>query len=114
MLGVSGLPLLSRYLLLPATLLALWAAFAALGFTLPDAGARGWIVGGALGLRSCSRRGCRKRLRGVRSARALVDARRTFEQDLAAILDRAPVRAALARCGRSRCRTIGRARWPDI
>jgi len=39
-LGVSGLPLLGRYLLLPAALLALWCAVAALGFTVPGDGSR--------------------------------------------------------------------------
>ena len=34
-LGVAGLPVLKRYLLLPATLLALWCAVAAVGFTVP-------------------------------------------------------------------------------
>ena len=70
-------------------------AFAALGFTLPDARGRGWIVAGALGSRSWS--WTSRLVRGVRSARALVQARATFEQDLTAITA-APVRTALARC----------------
>ena len=96
-LGVSGLPLLSRYLLLPATLLTLWAAFAALGFTVEDARGRRWLVAGALALALVvvSVPGS---VRGVRSARALVQARATFEQDLTAILTSPPVRTALARC----------------
>ena len=96
-LGVSGLPLLSRYLLLPATLLVLWASFAALGFTVPDARGRGWMLAGALGL-ALVVASVPASVRGVRSARALVQARASFEQDLTALLTADPVRAALARC----------------
>ena len=84
-LGVSGLPLLSRYLLLPATLLVLWAPFAALGFTVRTrAGALDRRAArSALALVVASVPGS---VRGVRSARALVQARATFEQDLTAML----------------------------
>ena len=60
-LGATGLPLLSRYLLLPASLLALWCAVAALGFTVGRAGAFGCLARG--------RRVRRARRRAARSAR---------------------------------------------
>ena len=94
-LGVAGLPLLSRYLLLPATLLALWAAFAA----LPGTRSRASIAAGVLALAVLAA-GLAGTVRAVRSAHALVESRRTFEQALAATLEAAPVRAALERCGR--------------
>jgi len=94
-LGVSGLPLLSRYLLLPATLLALWCAVAALGFTVVRS--RLFVVGGVLALAALAATapGLVDRLRGMVS---FVDARASVERDLTAILAAAPVAAALERC----------------
>lgn len=96
-LGATGLPLLSRYLLLPAALLALWCAFAALGFTLPDAHSRAWLVAGVVSFAVLAA-GVPELTRDWRAVHSLVDSRRDAEQDLAAILDAPAVRAALARC----------------
>jgi hypothetical protein len=51
-IGIAGLPLLVRYLLLPAAMLALFAALAALGWTMPAAKreGRGWLVAGIVAL----------------------------------------------------------------
>jgi hypothetical protein len=90
-LGATGLPLLTRYLLLPATLLTLACAVAALGFTTPGARDARWRAGGALALAVLliALPGQRAALRG---AVAVADARRPVQRDLARILD--AVRAA--------------------
>jgi len=94
-LGISGLPLLSRYLLLPAALLALWCAVAALAFTVVRS--RVFLVGGvlALGVLVATTPALVDRLRGTVS---FVGARARVEGDLTAILAAAPVTAALERC----------------
>ena len=65
-LGATGLPLLSRYLLLPAALLALWCAVAAVGFTVPGATGRVWVVS--------ARRRVRRPRRGPARLRTSCDA----------------------------------------
>src|SRR4029453_6507603 len=46
-LGVAGLPLIGRYLLLPAAMLAIFFGFAALGWLGEPEGRRGgWMIGG--------------------------------------------------------------------
>lgn len=94
-LGISGLPLLSRYLLLPATLLALWCAVAALGFTVVRS--RLFVVGGvlALGVLLATAPSLVDRLRGMVS---FVDARARVERDLARVLATPAVVGALQRC----------------
>jgi len=95
-LGVTGLPLLTRYLLLPATLLALWCAVAALGFTVVRSPA--WLAGGAAAL--------------VVLAFAVPDQREALRRSLSALHTRSHissqlvdiardprVRAAVGRCG---------------
>jgi hypothetical protein len=96
-LGVTGLPLLSRYLLLPATLLVLWCAVAALGFTVPGAG-RPWI--GAAVIAFAVLAAALPTLRGdLRRVQDLVGDRAEVEQELGEILDEPAVRSGLARCG---------------
>ncbi|RKQ91354.1 hypothetical protein C8N24_1176 [Solirubrobacter pauli] len=97
-LGVSGLPLLSRYLLLPAALLALWCAVAALGFTVAQEARGAWWAAGAVTLvvLGVTAHGVRDQLRGHVS---FLGGRTTVERDLGAILASAPVRTALERCG---------------
>lgn len=97
-LGVSGLPLLSRYLLLPAALLALWCAVAALGFTVAREARGPWWAGGvvALVVLGVTAPGVRDQLRGHVS---FLGGRTTVERDLGALLASAPVRTALERCG---------------
>jgi hypothetical protein len=46
-IGLAGLPVLSRYLLLPATMLVLFAALAVLGWTTAGPGRARWLLGGA-------------------------------------------------------------------
>jgi hypothetical protein len=94
-LGLSGLPLLSRYLLLPAALLALWCAVLAFGFTLVPS--RPWQAAGAAALivLAVSAPALVDRLRGVVG---FVETRAVVEQDLASILRAPDVRAAIARC----------------
>lgn len=47
-LGVAGLPLLDRYLLLPALMLMLFAGLAVFGFTTEGPHRRAWMAGGAV------------------------------------------------------------------
>ena len=89
-LGATGLPLLSRYLLLPASLLALWAAVAALGFTV--AGGRVWILAAVVAfvVLVAGLPGLRDELQLVTG---VVEDRAAVEQGLTAIV------AGLPRCG---------------
>jgi hypothetical protein len=94
-LGISGLPLLSRYLLLPAALLALWCAVAAVGFTVVRD--RRWIAGGAVALLvlCATAPSVVDQLRGHVS---FLGGRGTVERDLATILVDPTVAGALERC----------------
>jgi len=94
-LGVTGLPLLSRYLLLPAALLALWCALAALVFTVVPG--RAFTVGGgvALTVLVATAPALVGRLHG---SVTFIGARATVEQDLNAILTGPGVAPALRRC----------------
>ena len=96
-LGVAGLPLLIRYLLLPAAMLALFAAVAALGWTAWP-GSRVWT---AAGVAACmvllvsipSQAGRLGHLRDITAPRTDV------QEDLAGLAAQPAVRAAVARCG---------------
>jgi len=90
-LGLAGLPLLARYLLVPATLLAICAAVAA---TAPRGSRIAWAIavlllvavpGTATGVRDA-----------VRDGRT----RRATQASLHALVAARPFRAAVARCGR--------------
>ncbi len=95
-LGATGLPLLSRYLLLPAAMLTLWCAVAALGFTV--AGGTVWRVAAAVSLAvlAFGLPALRDELRRVD---AIVDGRAEVEQGFTGVLTAAAVQAELGRCG---------------
>jgi hypothetical protein len=95
-LGATGLPLLSRYLLLPAAMLALWCAVAALGFTV--AGGTVWRIAAAVSLAvlALGLPALRDELRRVDG---IVDGRAEVEQGFTGVLTAAAVQAELGRCG---------------
>jgi hypothetical protein len=95
-LGATGLPLLSRYLLLPAALLTLWCAVAALGFTA--AGGTVWRVAAVVSLAvlAFGVPGLRDELRRVDG---IVDGRAEVEQGFTGVLTAAAVQAELGPCG---------------
>jgi hypothetical protein len=95
-LGATGLPLLTRYLLLPATLLALWCAVAALGFTVVRS--RAWLLAGGaalvvLALAVPDQRGA------LRRSLSALHTRSRISSQLVDIASDPRVRAAAARCG---------------
>ena len=100
-LGVAGLPLLIRYLLLPAALLALFAALAAFGWSTTTAGdpeRRWWIAAGAVacGLLAVTIPG---RVGDLADLREASRPRIAAYEDLRELADLPAVRAASARCG---------------
>jgi hypothetical protein len=101
-LGVADLPLLIRYLLVPAVMLALFAALLLCGWTVVPRGERAWRWWAAAGLV------CLIVLLAFvpRQYRALSSARQTavttaaVQDDLRRVADTPTFRAAVARCGR--------------
>ena len=98
-LGIYGLPLLPRYLLVPSAMLALFCAVALVGWRDADRGpARiGWMAVGA-GLAVAlvvSVPDDRERLLAVNRA---TDARRSLESRLLAVVDEPAARESLQRC----------------
>jgi hypothetical protein len=99
-LGLAGLPVLTRYLLVPATLLAMWAAVAALGFTIAACrGEPAWRLAGVAAL-AVLLVTLPSQLDALRSARDVAAQRGPVSDDLRAILALPATRAALERCGR--------------
>ena len=94
-LGVAGLPLLTRYLLLPATILLLFAAVLAAGFTA--VGERRWLVAGAAALIALAI-SVPSQLDEISRAGRVADLRVVVAEDLERILRSPEVEAALARC----------------
>jgi hypothetical protein len=85
-LGVAGLPLLVRYLLLPAVMLGLFCALAALGWTTAGERRRTWLAGGVVALAALVI-GAPGDARAVRDAVAFTDARGAIHSDLHALTD---------------------------
>jgi hypothetical protein len=104
-LGLAGLPVLTRYLLLPAAMLVLWCAVLVAGFTIPEARERAWPVVGALTLLALVIT-APSQLDSLRAARAVAAARGPISDDLQRLLSTREVRSALAHCG-------GRLSMPD-
>ena len=98
LLGSAGLPVLTRYLLLPAAMLVLWCAVLVAGFTIPEARERAWPVVGALTLLALVVT-APSQLDSLRAARAVAAARGPVSGELQRLLSTTEVRAALARCG---------------
>jgi hypothetical protein len=97
MLGVAGLPLLTRYLLLPAAILLLFAAVLAAGFTADVAPRGRWLAAGvaAVGALAVS---IPSQVDEISRAGRVADLRREIADDLEAILRDRRVSAALPRC----------------
>jgi hypothetical protein len=97
-LGVAGLPVLTRYLLVPAALLALWAAVATAGFTIPRLrGELPWRIGGAAAV-AILLATLPSQLDALDSARGVAAQRGPVADDLREILDSGATREALRRC----------------
>jgi len=99
-IGAFGLPLLTRYLLLPAVMLALFCAVAALGWRelpRPSAVRTAWIAGSAIlvGAFILSLPAERRR---VQAARSWTSLSRSVQQDLYDLATAPGVAGRLARC----------------
>lgn len=95
-LGVAGLPLLGRYLLLPAMMLALFAALAALGWTASRE--RWWIAGGAAAVVALLA-AAPGQVRALEQLRDATTPRVEAHRDLRRLADHPAVRSAAERCG---------------
>jgi hypothetical protein len=95
-LGIAGLPLLTRYLLLPATILILFAAVLAAGFTAVQG--RLWLVAGVATLVALVI-SIPSQVDELSEAGEVADERVAIAEDLEAILRSPEVEAALERCG---------------
>jgi hypothetical protein len=99
-LGIAGLPLLVRYLLLPAVMLAVFAgvtAFGWLALTRTDAARRPWLVAGAVALLVLvvgAADDARRLDRGI----AFAAERRAIQASLRALAELPEVRSAIADC----------------
>lgn len=101
-IGVAGLPVLARYLLVPSVVLALFCAVACLGWTAlerADRVRRPWMVAGAIlaGIVAISMVGT---VREIDRTSTFIDARRAVQADLKAVTESAPVGRAIERCAR--------------
>ena len=111
MLAAAGLPILGRYLLLPAAILAIFCGAGAFGWAcLPRGDPRrrpwAWFGVATLVLLVVFTPAQVDRVRALRHALARQDA---IQADLAALV-RIPPAAIRARARRSRCPTTGRSR----
>jgi hypothetical protein len=97
-LGVAGLPLLTRYLLLPAAILMLFAAVLLAGFTAVERQRTRWLAAGVAALVALAV-SVPSQVDDLSRADRLIDLRRAVADDLEWILQEAPVAAALRRCG---------------
>jgi MFS family permease len=100
-LGIAHLPLLIRYLLVPAVMLCLFCGLLAFGWTaLPrgDPAWRAWLAAGVLSLAVAAAFVPRQAdiIESVRGAAAITS---VVQDDLHSIADMRAVRAAVARCG---------------
>jgi hypothetical protein len=100
-LGIADLPLLIRYLLVPAVMLALFSGVLAFGWTVVPRGGRAWqawVAGGVLSLVVVTAYAPRqvRALRGVHDNAPLAAA---VQDDLHRIADAPAFRSAAARCG---------------
>ena len=101
-LGSAGLPVLTRYLLLPALMLALFAAVAAAGWTAVERGSdarTAWIAAGVLAslvlLATLP-----ATLHKAHNERRFLDRRQAVVRDLHALIKQPRARVALAHCPR--------------
>jgi hypothetical protein len=97
-LGVAGLPLLTRYLLLPAAILMLFAAVLLAGFTAVERQRTRWLAAGVAALVALAV-SVPSQVDDLSRADRLIDLRRAVADDLERILQEPPVAAALRRCG---------------
>lgn len=99
-LGAAGLPVLGRYLLLPAVVLALFCAVACLGWTAlerTDPLRRPWRAVGTIlaGVVAVSLFGSAREIAGISE---FIEGRRAVQAELKAVSDAPPVRRALQHC----------------
>jgi hypothetical protein len=100
-LGAAGLPLLVRYLLIPAVMLCLFAGLLAFGWTVVargDPAWRAWVAGGVVCLAVVAAFVPRQ-ADAISFARGYGHRTARVQDDLKRIADAPAVRAALRRCG---------------
>jgi hypothetical protein len=98
--GLAGLPLLTRYLLIPAVMLALFCGFAAFGWfhiAKRTPLQRLWVVG-SLAMGIALALSIPATVRELRQARSLVEARRAIQSDLNDLTKPASARRWLQDC----------------
>ncbi|MEA2319668.1 MAG: hypothetical protein QOD44_3857 [Solirubrobacteraceae bacterium] len=99
-LGLADLPLLVRYLLVPAVMLCLFSGLLAFGWTVVPRGDRGWrawVAAGVVCLAVAAAYAPRQ-ARTLRDARAAAVATAAVQDDLRRIADTRAFRSAAARC----------------
>jgi hypothetical protein len=96
-LGIAGLPLLTRYLLLPAAILLLFAAVLAAGFTAVFERRRRWLMAGLAALVAIAV-SVPSQLDEISRAGRVADLRVAVAEDLEGIVREPQVTAALTRC----------------
>jgi hypothetical protein len=100
--AIAGLPLIGRYLFLPATMLALFAALAALGWTAVDRAReplrRGWLAGGLVVLAGIVAF-TPQQVDRLRALRTDIANRDRVQADLHALVKTDTAEHALDRCG---------------
>jgi hypothetical protein len=98
-LGFAGLPLIGRYLLLPAAMLAIFFGFAALGWLDDESGERrrGWMIGG-LALLVVAAAFFPANVSGLSNMRDGVQLRGKIEDDLREVTQSKYERSLLERC----------------
>ena len=98
-LGFAGLPLIGRYLLLPAAMLAIFFGFAALGWldSAPDDLRRRWMIGG-IALLTAFAFFAPANVSGLSSMRDGVQLRGKIEDDLRELARSPQQRALFERC----------------
>jgi hypothetical protein len=110
-LGLAGLPLLPRYLLIPSVMVSVFAAVAAVGWVArprDDAVRRRWRALGAVGIVLLIL-GVPGDLRELDEARAFLQPQRDERADLAAAVRTGEVRGAVSGCRRIRVAPFWRA-----
>jgi hypothetical protein len=98
-LGFAGLPLIGRYLFLPAAMLAIFFGYCVIGWRdgEPGTGRRLWVIGG-LALLAAFIAFTPANLRGLDGMRDGVELRGKFQNDLRSLATTSPTASLMKRC----------------